>query len=254
MRRQARILFSILGLMIAAGLVLATPVARQVRSLAWDWWVTSLAQVASIGRLHVTPDVADQLYYLRAENVRLSAQVRRFERLERQLGEPTYTDFKPLPAIVAARAVDTFQTEYFLNRGTADGVQAGAPVVTAGSVLVGFITDLSAHSSVMRLLFHPSTNVPVEIMGADLASGPIQGLAQGRRFTSVVLTTVPRDRKLTRGNPIVTAAQDSQLPYGLVIGSVGRIRSTEHDAYQETTIDLPYDPGALEAVTILHRL
>lgn len=250
MNTRTKALLGILAAVVLALLVLQTPVLARVRAFAWDWWVGTIARMVSVGALDVTPDVMAELGHLRAEQVRLTAELKHYQRLQHQVGEVAFDDFAHIPALVSFQTADTFRSQYFLNRGTEDGVVVGAPVVTEGSILVGTISGLAPKSSVVQLLLHPATHIPAEVLHEEEA-GVTRGLARGSSYTSVLLTTVPRDRKLSSGATIVTAAQETGLPYGLTIGMVGDIQSLERDAYQSATIDLPYDPDDLEAVTIL---
>lgn len=251
MGKRGKVFVGLLGILVAVLLIFQTPVLARARGLAWDAWVSTVGRLADVGELRVEPDVLTQLQTLRSENTRLTADLRRFQRLEKQLGSSILEGFQHIPARVAARAADTFASEYVLNRGADDGVISGAPVTVYGSTLIGFVSDLSAHSSVVTLLVSPATALPVEISGDEASDVPVRGLAQGNHFTSVILGTVPRDQKLISGMQVVTVGEEEMVPHGLVIGRVGEILHTEQDVYQSALITLPYDPGALEAVTII---
>lgn len=251
MGKRGKIFTGLLGVLAAVLLIFQTPVLTRARGLAWDAWVSTVGRLANVGELRVEPDVLTQLQTLQSENTRLTADLRRFQRLEKQIGSSTLAGFQQIPARVAARPSDTFASEYVLNRGTKDGVASGAPVTVYGSTLAGFVSELSAHSSVVTLLLSPVNALPVEVVGGELSDVQVRGLAQGNHFTSVILSTVPRDQKLISGMQVVTAGEEPMVPHGLVVGSVGEILSTDRDAYQSAVIALPYDPGVLEAVTII---
>lgn len=250
-KKRTGILIGVLGLLAFALLTFQTPFLKEARHWTWDWWVAFTARVGSIGAISVHPDVMTQLQELRSENTRLTSELRRTERLRLQLGRSSYQNFRVIPAEVAIQPLDTFGSQYFLNRGAADGVTLHAPVVVYGSTLVGFVTELAKHSSVVQMLFHPQTTFPVEVLTNQDEPSPIRGLVQGVHFTSVALTLVPRDRKITAGMPIVTSAQEGVVPFGLVVGAVDDLRSDKQDAYQSAAVKLPYDVGSLEALHIL---
>lgn len=63
--------------------------------------------------------------------------------------------------------------------------------------------------------------------------------------------TIPRDASLTIGQNVVTTSNGSQIPYGVVIGSISSISKPENEAYQQAVIQLPYNPDTVEAVTVL---
>lgn len=238
-------------MLVSGLLIFQTPLVPAARGWVWDVWVNSIGRITGVGTLRLDQDVLGQLQKLQSENARLTTQLRRFERLERQLGSSNFADFRQIPATVSARPIDTFASQYVVNKGTGDGVTAGAPVTVYGSTLVGFVTELSARSSLVTLLVNPIHALPAEVLGEEAQTAPVRGLAQGSHFTSVLLTTVPRDQKVAAGMRIVTVSQEQKVPGGLAIGSVAEVLSSERDAYQSATIALPYDPGGLEAVSIL---
>lgn len=240
------------GLIILILLALWTPLLSRVRGWVWGAIVAAAARGFEIGAIEVRPDVMDQLARLQADNVRLTAELARFQRLSAQLGAPQYRDFTALPAVVAARPIDTFRSRYVINRGARDGVSVGAPVVVNGSTLAGFVVELSVETAVFQLILHPATSVAAEVMPREGESNtPARGLVVGAHYTAAWLTTVPRDQKIDRGQSVVTIAREQSLPGGLRLGTIGEIRSAESEAYQRATLELPYDVDQLEAVAIL---
>lgn len=252
MTRRPIFVLGAFGLVMLILLALWTPLLSGVRGWVWGAIVAATARGFEIGAIEVRPDVMDQLARLQADNVRLQAEVARFERLAAQLGTPLYQDFTTLPAVVAARPIDTFRSRYVINRGTRDGVSLDAPVVVNSSTLVGFVVELSAEAAVFQLLLHPETSVAAEVVPREGESNvPARGLVVGAHYTSAWLTTVPRDQKIEGGQSVVTVAREQSLPAGLVLGTIGEIRSEESEAYQRATLELPYDVDQLEAVAVL---
>lgn len=238
-----------LGAILLVGiLLLQTPLFTHTRHRAWDVLVSIVSRFGGIGTLTVSPDVAEQLQTLRAENIRLRAEEVDYRRLRYQLGSPAFADFRALPATVVGRPIDTFHSRLVLNRGTRDGVIIGSPVVVHGSVLIGFITDLSDRTSVVQLLVHPDTSLAAESIDAE---HPGQGIVQGHQFTSAVFHTVPRDAPLHEGQEVVSLARPNVMPYGLVIGTINRLENQEYEPYQKAWLTLPYRLSTLTAVHIL---
>lgn len=245
-------MLSAFGLAILAFLALWTPLLSGMRGWVWGAIVAATARGFEIGAIEVRPDVMDQLARLQAENVRLQAEAVSCERLAAQLGAPRYQNFTALPAVVAARPIDTFRSRYVINRGARDGVNVGAPVVVNGSTLAGFVVELSAKTAVFQLILHPATSVAAEVLPREgEGNTPARGLVVGAHYTSAWLTTVPRDQKIDRGQSVVTIAREQSLPGGLRLGTIGEIRSAESEAYQRATLELPYDVDQLEAVAVL---
>lgn len=246
MARRSVIALSILAVIIAAGLALQTPIMRGLRHFTWDRTVALTAKMAGIGSLKVDNDVLAQLGKLRVENIRLQAEKADYDKLRAQLGSAAFDNLRTIPALAGNRPLDTFRTEIMLNKGVDEGVVLQAPVVVNGSVLIGYITDTAEHSAVCRLLFNPQTSLSAEVLGVDNS----RGLLRGQNFTSLALTTIPRDAHLSAGQSVVTVA-DGQTPAGLLIGAVGKVSNAQNEAYQEIGIRVPYDPDDFRALTVL---
>lgn len=246
-KRSIRVVWLLAG-GAAVFLLLQTPLFTVVRHRAWDIWVTHIASLFHVGALSVSQDVQGQLNTLRAENVRLHAEALDYRHLRQQLGSPAFADFRTIPAEIVGRPIDTFHSRLVLNQGTTDGIIVGAPVVLYGSILVGFVSDLSEHTATLQLLVHPETAVAAESVDDE---HPGRGLAQGTSFTAVALKTVPRDVVLHEGQPVVTQARPGVMPYGLLIGHIRVIDNKEHEPYQQARLLLPYRLDELRAVHIL---
>ncbi|MEK7500363.1 MAG: rod shape-determining protein MreC, partial [Patescibacteria group bacterium] len=156
-----------------------------------------------------------------------------------------------IPAAIVSRPLDTLSSQYIINKGISDGVTEGAPVVIMGSVLIGFTKELSTHSSVVETLYSRSTSVTVETVAKDDESPSMRGLLQSKFQTSLEMNTIPRDAKIAVGQQVVTSNKESNIPFGMVIGSIASLIKPENAAYQIAEIDVPYLIDSLDAVVVL---
>ena len=250
MKRSTVIALSILGLLILTILFMQTPLMRVARGATWDYLVRTIGLTFGLRDVRVSDDTFEELATLKAENVRLQAQASDYNRLKIALGTPAYDSFIPVSATILARPIDTFQNEYVITKGVRDGVYVGAPVVVQGSVLVGFIHEVSERTSVFRLVTHPETTITAEAVSEDEGVEPGRGLLKGQRFTSSILSTVPRDAQISEGESVVTSSS-AEIPYGLLIGSISKITNNENEPYQSASIAFPYTASNLRAVNVL---
>lgn len=246
MRKRSKIALVIPTALIIGLLALQTPLLHRLRGLAWQVWLQGVTYAWPVGTIAIKNDVMTQLQHLTSENVRLRSELKDYQRLREQLGSPAFTSYRSVPAEVAARPLDTFGVSFVINKGARDGVSLGAPVVVYSSTLIGFVKQLHETSAIVELLLHPSTNVAVEIVSE---SSP-QGLLVGRHYTSLGVTTIPRDAAMATGQEVVTVAREG-LPPGLRVGTVSVIIRAEDHAYQEATLAVPYDPDSLRAVQVI---
>ncbi len=250
MKKRSIIALTIFGVILLALGFFATPLVRHARARAWDSWVVITAYLFGIDGISISDSALDTLEKTSMENIRLRAELTDYTRLKAQLGSPVFDSLSTIPAQVISRPIDTLTSSYVINKGIADGVLTGAPVLVNGSVLIGFTKELSKHSAVVQTLFHPSTLVTAETVPKEdgLAA---RGLLKSHYQTSLSLGTVPRDAPIAIGQDIVTTNKGQGMPYGMIIGKVVSLQSQENEAYQSAVIDVPYNSDAIDAVIIL---
>lgn len=250
MKKRNVIALGILAAVVFGFGFFATPLMRHARSIAWDVWVKATAKVFKIDGIDISDSALDTLTKVSMENIRLKAELTDYRRLKMQLGSPSFDSLRAIPAQVIARPLDTLTSSYIINKGIADGVQNGNPVLVNGSVLIGFIKELSDHSAHVQTLFHPSTSTTIETITKD-GEKTARGLLKSHYQTSLSMETIPRDSPIRIGQQIVTRSDGKELPYGMIIGIVKSLSSPENEAYQSAIIDVPYDSDAIDAVMVL---
>lgn len=250
MTRRSTIALSALTGLIVLLLFLQTPVMKSIRGFAWNTTVRTVGAIFNFD-IEDTSSVNDDLNRLTAENTRLKAELADYKRLKLELGSPSVENLRTVSAVVVSRPLDTLQSKLILSRGSTDGIAIGDPVVVNGSVLIGTITAVQAHSAELTTLFSPESSITAEGTHDDEEILPAQGLVKGVYYSSLLFTTVPKDTRLQAGQSVVSATDDTKIPHGLVIGTIESVSSKEFDAYQEATIIPPYDIDTIRAVVIL---
>ncbi|MEX1111933.1 MAG: rod shape-determining protein MreC [Candidatus Andersenbacteria bacterium] len=250
MQTRSIVALIILAVVLLGFAFLQTPIMRSIRDAAWT---VATVTVARIGGTRIYPEEAvyTQLNELRAENVRLKSQLQEYARLQAQLGSPAFESYQGVAARVIARPLNTFQSQLVINKGIRDGITINAPAVINGSVLVGLVSEVGERSAVITSLLHPQTSLTVETIPQDSDDPAGRGLLESRNFTSLHMTTVPRDLPLQDGQAVVTTSQDTAIPGGLMLGSLTNIHNQEHEAYQQARVALPYDLDRVDTVTVL---
>lgn len=196
--------------------------------------------------------IHDLLNTLKAENERLKAELRTYEVIKQQLGAHSFDQYQSIPVLVIARPIDTFGSELIISKGIKSGVLVGAPVVIHNSILVGFITSSQDATATMQTLFHPSTNITVEHAASDPDTPSARGTLVSRHYSSLLVTTIPRDSSLQEEDSIITTGNEKNIPYGLYVGKVHKITSTESDPYLEARILPQYDIDDIRALSVLY--
>lgn len=250
MRRRSKQALAALVVVLVVFSLFQTPLLNTVRGWIWGWLVGA---VGRMGGYHALDDnSAARESTLLAENIRLKAELQDYSRLRQQLGTPGFTDWRAVPVAFAGRPLDTFQSKFLISKGARDGLQLGAPLVVHGSTLVGFITELSERAAVGQLILAPETTLAAQVVSdGESEAGRATGLVRGQHYTSLLLTTVPRDVSLKDGQAVVTEVKAGALPFGLLLGTIAGIQSSANDVYQEATLKLPYDVDQLRVGVVL---
>jgi rod shape-determining protein MreC len=141
---------------------------------------------------------------------------------------------------VTAETVDenssNFTATITLDKGRADGVDVGYPVVGAGG-LVGQVIQSFHHTSVVRLITDGQSKVGV-MFGNSQYTGIVDG--QGPSFSMTADLVAPRT-PVRKGDPMYTSSLDAAaFPPGIPVATV-RTFSTAPGASQET---IHVDPAA----------
>jgi rod shape-determining protein MreC len=122
--------------------------------------------------------------------------------------------------VISGPAANDLQLTLEIDRGTANGVGVGMPVVS-GAGLIGTVVTAGSSTSVVRLITDPSSKVGVRF--ADGTVGVADGQGPGNPLAIEELpSTAPVPR---RGQVLYTSGlQPSAFPAGIPVGTVESVR------------------------------
>jgi len=155
----------------------------------------------------------------------------------------------PLAANVISRPGKWESHELVVDRGRANGVEPGCPVL-AGEAALGIVADCAENTARVLVLGHPQVALP-----ARLVETRQQGLveASGSRLK---LNHVVRDplHPVEKDHTVVTSGLDGNFPPGCLIGRVGPgVGPAEGKPFYDMTVVLPQSASSPELVWILVR-
>jgi len=132
-----------------------------------------------------------------------------------------------------------------LDRGAADGIARGQPVLGAGPTLVGVVSEVDADRSRVRLLSDHDSAVTAVVQESRVP-GALAGAPGGLRLEFVPVGTPVRP-----GDLVLSSALGGRLPGGLLIGRVTAVQSTNQDLFERIEVEPLTDYARLEQVLIL---
>lgn len=184
--------------------------------------------------------------FARRENAKLKAL------LDFRQGPAFPEDFDALAAAVIARPPGAFAQAVVVAVGKNDGIEPGAPVVSADG-LVGLVTRVGSRTARVTLLSDEQSAVSALDVRSN-ASGIVRhGRGAG---ATLILDRVPKEADVRVGDTIVTAGWrsnrlESLYPKGIQIGRVTSVGQTDTDLYKQVQVEPFADLGSLDAVLVL---
>lgn len=266
MKRYRYLVIGAVAVLLLIALAAAT-VTFRTQITAFERWV--LAAFAPLQRAAGAAGDAVRSFFaslaelseLRAENVRLRAEVERLRALEPLLDE-TQAENDRLAAMlgftsppphqgIAARVVNRGLSNWFstieVDRGAVDGVVAGNPAVSQHG-LVGKVVRVADRTATVLLLTDPQSGVGVHVVrsrepAALVGDSSFQGTCTMRMFS--------RDADVVPGDAVLTSGLGDVYPADLQVGTVTAVRHEEQGLVIEADVAPAVDFGRLEEVFIL---
>lgn len=134
-----------------------------------------------------------------------------------------------------------------VDRGSADGLMEGMPVVAAGGV-VGRLVKVAPHSSRVLLLTDHASAIAA-IVQRSRARGVVRGAGGGR--CSLEFTVKDEDVKV--GDTVISSGIGGVFPKGLPIGEVSMVKKGEYGVFQTIEVRPLVNIGKLEEMLVLVR-
>ncbi len=151
--------------------------------------------------------------------------------------------------VVAARVIDRNRVSLFktilIDKGTADGMRVGFPVLSEQGV-VGRIIETAWHASQVLLLVDGNSNIDGMIQRSRA-----QGILQGAGSAGCNLKYISRVEEVLPGDVLLTAGLAGVFPKGLLLGVISGVSRKEEGLFQKIDVTPAVDFGRLEEVLAL---
>lgn len=147
-----------------------------------------------------------------------------------------------------------FDNTLTVEKGTADGLAPGQPVV-AGGGLVGIVQTAAKHSATILLLTDPQFRVGVSLPGGNI--GSVQGAGRTQTLGVNVVTTQgangsPKPPVVTTGSVLVTSGLNSEkFPKGLPVGRVVKVVQLPGEPEPEIQLEPMVNSAQLSYLEVL---
>lgn len=187
------------------------------------------------------------------ENQRLKSLLELRNDLGNNATFPTGTDF--LVAQVIDKPQTLLESWVKIDKGSADGLRVGLPVVGAtpmvgetltGKGLVGKIIEVTAHTAKVLLITDAESSVTAKIQGSR-AEGIVEGSVSGM----LVMDFVDRDLAVEPKRVVLTSGYGLVYPADIPVGIVSSVGEETINIYKEIEVQAFVDFRVLEEVMVL---
>lgn len=175
----------------------------------------------------------EQRNALSIDHARLAELERENAHLRKQLSFVGQRTLNTIGASIVSRTLSPISSHVAIDRGSADGIQVGDPVIMLEGILVGRVIAVREHSATVRALTDPQMAISVNILN----EGSVIGIANGQSGSLLSLELIPQEARIEINNLIVTSGLDTAIPSGLVVGLVNAVESDPTQPFQRAIVE-----------------
>ena len=192
---------------------------------------------------------------LAEENTRLRKKVEQYNQAHEQTDTLGTADssvlkrFDFVSAKVVNNATDLKTNFITINRGSADGIEAGMAVINDQGV-VGKVKITSKHFSVVTSILNIDLMVSATMKRTGYF-GTAQWSVENNDPDHIKLKFIPLHVKPMVGDTIVTSGYSGVFPEGILIGTIARINPGKETSFHDLDIKLSQDFRKLSFATVI---
>lgn len=161
----------------------------------------------------------------------------------------SYPDFKMLDAMIVGYETDNRSTFFTLDRGSADGVNVGMPIIVKSGV-VGSVCEVGKSWCRVRVITEASASVGACVKRSG-EIGVVSGDISFKDTGLCKMTYLPENADIEVGDLIYTSGIGSVYPSGLFIGRVTEVGVDEYLRQKNAVIECAVDFENLRYVIIV---
>jgi rod shape-determining protein MreC len=172
---------------------------------------------------------------LRLEQASLLEDAKQGERLQALLNFQEKYIYKTVAAQAIGSSGSTQSRVFYIDKGSADGLDKDMAVITADGI-VGKIRDVFPRSAQVLAINDQSSGA-----GVILETTRIRGILRGNANGQPQIVDILADKRIQKGEAVLTAGGDQIFPRGLPVGVVDKV---VNDPERDSFIDVLVTPAA----------
>ena len=183
-------------------------------------------------------EIGEKERILREENQKLTSEIvslkeikEENEDLRKALGLGIQKKLKL--SFVQIIGKNIIQDTILINKGSDDGISKNMPVITPQKVIIGKISKVYKNFSEVELVSNKKISFDAEIQGVKDSFG----VGKGNGNLNIIVNLVPRKKRISKGNLVISSGLGNIFPKGLLIGKVKKIEKKDTEAFQKITVE-----------------
>ena len=139
-----------------------------------------------------------------------------------------------------------------INKGSADGISEGMPVVNQQNVLFGKIFKVYKNFSKVILISNKNSVINVKIQQSQDSTDPeVDGIIKGNGGLTAYLDLIPIDSNINSGDVLVTSAIEKLFPKDLLVGKILQKEKNDQKPFQQAQVSLFFDVKATDNLFVI---
>ena len=167
------------------------------------------------------------------------------QRLKKLLSLSDDYNYQFISARVIGREQAALSRTILINKGSADGLKAGMPVL-APPGLIGRLVDVSWHVSRVLLFIDENSNID-----AIVQRNRTQGIISGAGSRGLIFKYISKTQDVKEGDVIVSSGMGGVFPKGMLIGRVIHVDRQDGGLFLKINVAPFTDLSKLEEILIL---
>lgn len=160
-----------------------------------------------------------------------------------------HVQYTYLAARVIKNSITLRNNVITINKGSADGIQSGMAVISAGRGVVGIIRDVSDHLATIESLLNKDAKISVSIKSTNALGSLVWG-DRNSNYRKAYIKDIPNHFKVKLKDTVVTSGFGS-FPPGIEVGTISNRGISTGDNFLTIQIDLFNDFSTLQYVYVI---
>lgn len=166
--------------------------------------------------------------------------------LRKQLGIEPRTQYTLVGARIAGFDPLSFSHYAVIDKGARDGIKENMPVIMAGGVVFGKVTEVHDGFSRVMLVSDAANKVSVKT-----ASEKASGVLSGTQGNALRMDLIEKSADIAADELVVTSGIDNVYPRGLAVGWVKEVVAPQEGIFKQAYIRPAYAEGFTTTVFII---